>query len=92
MSRATNAASKVLGNFIHSETGEYFEYIKAEHPWAAKHNLPYEVFISPCGETRFAKLSIPQGSSSVAYVAIDEAADGTPVLEYWPIEDHECIT
>jgi hypothetical protein len=81
MAFATNPASAVLGGFTHALTNKFFEFIKAEHPWAEQFEMPYEVFIGPSGETRFARIL-----KTVAYVCVDESADGSPILQRWPIK------
>jgi hypothetical protein len=42
---------------------------------------PHEIYVGFNGETRFANVR-----KTVAYVVVDEAADGSPVVEKWEIK------
>lgn len=72
-------ATPILGTFEHAETGAVFDF--AARTWHAKWavDAPYDVAVGD-GETRAAKVL-----KTVAYVAIDEDADGHPIYERWPI-------
>jgi len=64
--------------FKERDHGNTFAYWPTQNEWAASQGLTHEI---ECGEVfRFGRIL-----KTVAYVAIDEAADGSPVLEKWQI-------
>jgi hypothetical protein len=64
--------------FREKDFGNYFSYRPTSNEWAISQGLTHEI---DCGEVhRFARVL-----KTVAHVAIDEAADGTPVIEKWEI-------
>ena len=66
------------GEFYLPETGKYFTFRPTDNPWAAQHDLIHEVDV--LDGVRFAIVR-----KGIAYVAIDEDANGHPVLERWTI-------
>jgi hypothetical protein len=73
----------LLGSFRHKDTEAFFEYSERLAPncdWAP--DLPHQLFMSD-GSVRAANIK-----QTVAYVAIDEDAEGRPVLERWPLKQH----
>lgn len=70
-----------VGCFENVETKKTFEYGEASDSWAAKYNLKHEIYVAD--GVRFAKVL-----KTVAYVAVDEAEDGTPVIEKWVIKHY----
>lgn len=75
-------APMILGSFSKGNAGVY-EY--AERRWHSDTfapDFPHIVYVGN-GETRLAKVL-----KTVAYVVVDEAADGSPVIEKWPLRSH----
>tara|TARA_R110002020_G_scaffold55453_1_gene153808 strand:- start:7 stop:318 length:312 start_codon:yes stop_codon:yes gene_type:complete len=73
----------IEGCFKNAETGVIFDYATRtafDGDWAANH--PHVIFMSD-GSVRFATIK-----KTVAHVVTDEAADGTPISECWPIKNH----
>jgi hypothetical protein len=71
----------VMGAFRHAETGCHFEFAgrdDADRETFAP-EAPFRVFVG-MGETRAARVL-----KTVAWVVVDEAADGSPVYERWPL-------
>lgn len=76
-------SDKNIGEFTEVDQGHCFTYqpTDPEWQWALQHNLPHQIHVGTgvtCGLVL----------KTVAYVCIDEAADGTPVLEKWSIKKH----
>jgi hypothetical protein len=69
-----------VAHFILIENGERFYLEATRNEWALTHGLEYDLLLQNGNERRAVKLL-----KTVAYVAIDEAADGSPVLEKWLI-------
>lgn len=67
------------GEFRHRETRNDFHYRDAGERPMAFVEYPHEIFVGPDGGTRYARVL-----ATVAYVVVDEAADGSPVVEKWP--------
>ena len=69
------------GEFKHTETRKWFQFFDSDRAdllgWE---NFPHEIFVGPDGDTRMARVL-----KTVAYVIVDEAADGSPVVEKWPL-------
>ena len=70
-----------VGEFTEADYGHCFTYRKTNDQWALKHGLNYEVDVA--ADIRYAKIT-----ASRCYMAIDEAADGKPVIERWTIRKH----
>lgn len=66
------------GEFYLPETSRWFTFKSSTHDWGQQHQLPHEIDV--LDGTRAARVL-----KKVAYVAVDEAHDGTPVLERWDI-------
>jgi hypothetical protein len=74
----------VGGQFQEMEHRNHFEYRPTTNPWALAHGLEFEIAVGPdyhTLQTRFAKIL-----KTVAYIAVDEDAEGKPVLEKWDIK------
>ncbi len=69
------------GEFREREHGRWFTYRASAHAWGLQHGLPHEIDV--LDGTRAARVL-----GSVAYVATDENADGTPKLERWELAKH----
>lgn len=73
----------VQGAFRLPETNKNFEFIErnaCDLPTFAP-DFPHRVFVGAAGtDTRCARVL-----KTVAYVVVDEAADGSPVVEKWAI-------
>jgi len=67
------------GEFRHRETRKDFHYRMAGERPMAFVEYPHEIFVGPDDQTRYARVL-----ATVAYVVVDEAADGSPVVEKWP--------
>ena len=73
----------VAGQFKHKETGLWFDYAARgadDGDWAPE--LPHLIFVGD-GQTRYGIVK-----KTVAYVAVDEDDFGKPVMEKWPIKNH----
>ena len=69
------------GEFREREHGRWFTYRASAHEWGLRHGLPHEIDV--LDGTRAARVL-----GSVAYVATDENADGSPKLERWELAKH----
>jgi len=78
----TNAAKPGSGEFFLPETKKWFTYGPSENPWGISHQLPHEIDV--LDGTRCAHIK-----KTVALVAVDEGADGKPVIERWQITKHK---
>lgn len=70
-----------VGEFTEVDYGHCFTYRKTTDAWAIKNGLPYEVDVA--FDKRFANIT-----KSRCYMAIDEDAEGKPVIERWSIRKH----
>lgn len=77
-------SDKNIGEFTEASLGKCFTYEPAPstNQWAVQHGLPHQVHFND-GITRLGLVL-----ATVAYICIDEAPDGTPVLEKWKIKQH----
>jgi hypothetical protein len=73
-----------LGNF-ENELGNGYTYRPSRNPWGLAHGLPHEVDVLDGTRAAIVK-------KTVLYIAVDEAADGTPVLEKWHLKKHTQYT
>lgn len=75
----------IVGQFRNAETGVTFEF--AERRWSDDDFAPdmsHVVYVGDGSvETRLAKVL-----KTVAFVVVDEDADGQPVIERWEIKAH----
>lgn len=69
---------KDAGEFYIPETKCWFSFRPSTNPWGIKHELIHEIDV--LDGTRCAVVR-----KGVAYVAVDEDANGNPVLERWSI-------
>lgn len=74
---AFNLTKATTGEFQEKDYGKWFTYRASENTFG----LPHEIDV--LDGTRFAKVM-----KTVAYVAVDEDADGNPVLEKWDLKKH----
>lgn len=73
--------------FSNSAQGR-FEYRISEDSWGKSHGLPHEVCVSskdPTGKQNWRAASV---KGTVCIIALDEDAEGKPVLEKWAIRNH----
>lgn len=74
----------LLGGFS-GPAGGRFEYVardtSAEAFWT---DYPHRVYVGVDGDSRVARVL-----KTVAHVIVDEAADGSPVVERWPLRGHD---
>lgn len=71
------------GQFKEKEYGNFFEFRPTQNPWAIENGLEFEIAVGPDYnnlQVRFAKIL-----KTVAYVAVDEDANGKPVFQKWEI-------
>jgi hypothetical protein len=82
-----NATIKELGSgeFFLPETKRWFTFKSSRHDWGIHHGLPHEVDV--LDGTRPARVL-----KTVAHVAVDEAPDGSPVIERWFITRHRTFS
>jgi hypothetical protein len=76
-------SGRVLGAFVEKDYGVSFEYATRKYMdiWS---DYPHRIAVGPNGdETRVGKVL-----KTVAYIVIDEDADGNPVVEKWTIKNH----
>ena len=71
----------VLGEFRHADTDALFEYAQRRETasWASE----YPHVIAVDGGVRFARVL-----KTVAYIVVDEQADGSALVEKWSIKGH----
>lgn len=75
----------VEGGFRERTHGHWFDYYNRNTIDRAgfAQDFPHRVFVGPDGyDTRVARVM-----KTVAYVVVDEAADGSPVVERWDIKN-----
>lgn len=73
----------ILGEITEREYGKYFEYaVRPVDGCDFAEDAPHIIAMSD-GSTRYAKIL-----KTVAWVAVDEAADGSPVWEKWALKAH----
>ncbi len=74
----------ILGQFRNAEHSVTFEF--AERRWpddTFASDMPHVIYVGPDAEPRLAKVL-----KTVAFVVVDEDADGQPVIEKWAIKQH----
>lgn len=71
-----------LGAFTEKDHGHRFEYVAESNPIFGN-EYPHRLYVGHNGETRYANVK-----KTVAYVVVDEEADGSPVVEKWFIKNH----
>ncbi|MGF6996754.1 hypothetical protein [Paraburkholderia sp. GAS32] len=74
-------APKTAGNFVLIENKKTHWFEPTPHAWDLEQGATHRLILSH-GESRPLRLL-----KTVAYVAVDEAADGTAVWEKWLIRD-----
>ena len=81
---------RLIASFVEKDHGHLFEvadragfhpHRDMPGPWSLE-ALPHYVYVGN-GEERMARVL-----KTVAYVAVDEDADGNPVIEKWSIKQH----
>lgn len=84
-----NITNPMLGRFVEKTAGNWFEYKAgpsagddSSSEWA-QYNMEIDVGGNVDWGWRHAKVL-----KTVAYVVVDEAADGSPVVEKWDIKQH----
>ena len=79
---APTALPLVLGQFRHKDTDVLFEFAERRHPDDSfAPDMPHVIYVGPDSESRLAKVL-----KTVAYVVVDEEANGEPVIEKWQIK------
>lgn len=71
-----------IGEFTEGDFDNCFTYRATKDEWALKHGLTCEVDVMH-GFCRFAIIK-----KTVAYICVDQDAEGKPVLEKWFIKKH----
>jgi hypothetical protein len=74
----------LLGRFKHAETNVDFEYAVRPVDGVDFADDGMHIVYVADGTYRYARVL-----KTVAWVAIDENADGTPVWERWPLKQHD---
>ncbi len=78
----TSQRALPTGQFQESDNDHWFEFgtrPATDTTWASE--FPHVIAVSDGGMTRYARIL-----KTVAYVVVDEDADGTPVTEKWSIK------
>ena len=77
-------ARLVAGGFHEAKHGRFFEYARpVEGEFIPFPGYELKVYVGPVGEFRWAKVI-----ASRAYVVVEEAACGAPVVEKWVLNRH----
>jgi hypothetical protein len=71
-----------LGEFVEKDEGQIFEYVAAADP-VFGHEYPHKIMVGYNGEYRYGNVK-----KTVAHIVVDEAADGSPVVEKWYFKRH----
>ena len=74
---------KGIGFFQEKEHGRYFDYRNVnihDDGYTPFNGYEYRVYVGH-NQTRYAKVL-----KTVAYVVVDEAADGSPIVEKWQLK------
>lgn len=75
------------GEFQECDFGNYFTYRKTDNLWAIEQGFMHEIDVGSGGigngGVRFARVL-----KTVAYVCVDEDAEGKAVFEIWKIKKH----
>ena len=85
MSLAVFVDTPVLGDFQESECGKWFSYSPTLNEWALAHGYVHEIHV--LDGVRFACVR-----KTRAKVVVDEAADGSPIVEQWLIKNHSVFS
>lgn len=77
----------IVGAFTESTKKKRFEYRNSTDSWGKSHGLMHEVCVSDPGGglTQWRAANV---KGTVCYIAVDEGADGKPVMEKWVIRNH----
>lgn len=78
--------TKLVGQFRSVSSDRMFEYRHTTDPWAISQGLMYEVCVTDKPNQQAWRYATVK--KTVAYIAVDEASDGKPVLEKWSIKCH----
>jgi hypothetical protein len=70
-----------IGEIQNDEHSGWYTYRETSNPWAKENGLKHEIDV--LDGVRFANVK-----KTVVYVAVDEAADGSAVLEKWNLRKH----
>jgi hypothetical protein len=70
------------GAIQEKEYGKWFTYHKTNNPWALSHGFEFEIDV--LDGVRFCNIK-----KTVAYVSVDEDAEGNPVVKKWQLKKHE---
>ena len=77
----------IVGAFTEATKKNRFEYRNSTDSWGKSHGLPHEVCVSYGGD-RKEQWRSANVKGTVCYIAVDEGADGKPVMEKWAIRNH----
>lgn len=77
----------IVGAFTEATKKKRFEYRNSTDSWGKSHGLPHEVCVSYGGD-RKEQWRSANVKGTVCYIAVDEGADGKPVMEKWAIRNH----
>lgn len=78
----------LVGAFTEATKKKRFEYRASTNSWGKSHGLPHEVCVSYRGGSSKDEWRAANVKGTVCYIAVDEGADGKPVMEKWAIRNH----
>ena len=82
----------ILGRFVENERGKLFEYSENRQNNAPPWGLPHLVWVTEPIEGLDSGFRYAIVKKTVAYIAIDEDAEGQPIMEKWQIKQHKRYT
>jgi hypothetical protein len=74
----------IIGAFTEVTKKNRFEYRTSTDSWGKSHGLPHEVAVADFNHP----WRVAHVKGTVCYIAVDEGADGKPVMEKWAIRNH----
>jgi hypothetical protein len=78
---AYKPTQNTVGEFRESDVRNWFTYTVTKDSWAIQNGFTHEIDV--LDGVRYAIVK-----KTVAYICVDEAADGSPITEKWNIEKH----
>lgn len=74
--------TKIAGRFTEKEVNNTFDYKLTDDPWAIAQGFHHEI---DCGHGQFRFGNILK---TVAHICVDDADDGSAVVQKWQIKQH----
>lgn len=87
-----NFAQDNIGAFQEKDYGKWFTYRETWDEWARSNGFMHEIDVMDAlAKQECYNMGIRYGNvkKTVVYIVVDEAADGSPVIEQWHIKKHE---